>query len=249
MGLEEWHTLTSRPPRLAAQLSIAPGEWRIHVEEAAATYNTLLSDSGPGGVLRQFHRCVEAVREASADEPALRDELIAACQAVVEADGIVDPMEEHFMAQIARSWTAKAAPQTWQKAPSLDLLEAYIYVKRFLAEVADGHLHELEWADIQDQLVHRGAALGATASRCRAALEASSQRFRRLRAAGPDAVLVHFRECTDALHAALPTSDDGAPGLTGLIHELWELASADGIIDPGEVAILDDLERRWLSHL
>ncbi len=249
ISVEEWHALSQRPSILATHLEVAPGDWGLHVEEAAATYDALLKNSGPGGVLRQFHRCVATVRDAYAHDAVLRQELIAACRAVVEADGTADPMEEHFMAQITSAWMGRASITRDEPATPMDLLEAYLYIKRFLAEVADGHLHELEWTDIQEQLVLRGAALGATAARCRDALAASSLRFRRLREAGPDAVLVHFRQCADALQSALDQGNEDPNGLIHLLDELWRLADADGFLDPREKVILQDLEARWLSHL
>ncbi len=237
----EWHAINQPPQTLAGLRGPSVKPWPEHVEEATATYNALLEETGAGGVVREFHRCVAVVREAFGDAPDVRADLLASCQALVAADGTVDPMEAHFLSQVAHAWSATMA----SGQARLDLVEAYLFVTRFIAEATDEHLDEREWDHIRSRLVQHGAALGATPVRCRDALTAASSRYRRLRAAGPDAVLVHFRECIEALHLALPPDGNAREVL---LLELWQLAAADGIILDEERAVLEGLEAAWLRR-
>lgn len=127
----------------------------------------------------------------------------------------------------------------------MDVVDAYLYIKRFLAQGTDGIVTEDEWTVMVDDLVADTAHLGLDELSWLCAMERTNAVYDAMLELGPSAPVAHFRNCVAHLKQLLAVIPEARHRL---VKQLWALAEADGVVDWMEHQIITEVERAWESE-
>lgn len=103
----EWERIVVSFAGHTRSLGYGLAEWQEATTRSHLAYDEILEHEGAAGVVAHFHGCAADVRRNWQEHPEVLEAIHADLLRVVQADGHVHPMEEHFLGKIERQWRAR----------------------------------------------------------------------------------------------------------------------------------------------
>lgn len=230
----------------AEGIGSTPEALRTAIEDSEGTYDRLLVRQGPIAVVRHFRRCVAALGEGL--DGAARQRLHEEMQGLVQADGRVTDMEQHFVDEIARTWLVCVAregvdrlgPDARDQNEAPDL-RPYVVAQMYLAKADGGLVHE-EARSILKALGNIGRRHRIDDQRLAEMVDAAQAEYHDAHDRGDDAL---HRLFLASLAQVRSQWADEPETLHAMADSMLHLASSDGAIDDLEATLLQDIATAW----